>query len=342
MDQLSTHPYGTCAIDTAGAAWCWGSSNDGRLGNGSTASGTNTGTPSQVVGNHTFYTSANFAVSGYRVEYSSDNGSSWTLLTENTQDTATSYSASGLTIGEAYFFRVAALNTLGESDFVTTTSSVTLVGPALTATFGATASTTNGFTVQVSNYNADYAWTVTTTAGSANISNSGLVTVTGLTSGQSATVTVTATRTGYDNGSAQVNGSAIADTDGDGVTDDQEAINGTDPNKADTDGDGKNDGVEGTTDSDNDGTIDALESSVADTDNDGVPDERDSNNTSGDNDTDGDGVSNADEVAAGTDPMDSGSIPVTEPPMPVTTLPNFALLLLSLLLGLFGYRRLAH
>ena len=78
---------------------------------------------------------------------------------------------------------------------------------------------------------------------------------------------------------------------------------------------------------------------MTDTDNDGVPDEQDSNNTSGDNDTDGDGVSNADEVAAGTDPMDSGSIP---PPMPVTTLPTFALLLLSLLLGLFGYRRLAR
>ena len=81
---------------------------------------------------------------------------------------------------------------------------------------------------------------------------------------------------------------------------------------------------------------------MTDTDNDGVPDEQDSNNTSGDNDTDGDGVSNADEVAAGTDPMDSDSIPVTEPPMPVTTLPTFALLLLSLLLGLFGYRRLAR
>ena len=132
------------------------------------------------------------------------------------------------------------------------------------------------------------------------------------------------------------------DTDSDGVTDAQEAINGTDPTNADTDGDGKNDGAEGTTDSDNDGTIDALESSVTDTDNDGVPDESDSNNTSGDNDTDGDGVSNADEVAAGTDPMDSDSIPVTEPPMPVTTLPTFALLLLSLLLGLFGFRRLAH
>ena len=134
----------------------------------------------------------------------------------------------------------------------------------------------------------------------------------------------------------------VPDSDNDGVTDAQEAINGTDPNKADTDGDGKDDGAEGTTDSDNDGTIDALESSVTDTDNDGVPDEQDSNNTSGDNDTDGDGVSNADEVAAGTDPMDSDSIPTTEPPMPVTTLPTFALLLFSLLLGLFGYRRLAH
>ena len=343
MDQLSTHPYGTCAIDTAGTAWCWGSSDNGRLGNGSTASGANTGTPSQVVGNHTFYTSADFAVSGYRVEYSSDNGSSWTSLTGDTQSANTSYLASGLTLGEAYLFRVAALNQLGSSDFVTSTTSVTPIGAALSPTFGTPSSTADGFTVQVSNYNADYAWTVSTTAGSATISNSGLVTVTGLTSGQSATVTLNTTRTGYNNGSAQVSDSAlIADSDNDGVTDEQEGINGTDPNMADTDGDGKNDGAEGTTDSDNDGTIDALESSVTDTDNDGVPDESDSNNTSGDNDTDGDGVTNADEVAAGTDPMDSDSIPVTEPPMPVTTLPTFALLLLSLLLGLFGFRRLAH
>jgi hypothetical protein len=212
---------------------------------------------------------------------------------------------------------------------------------ALIPTFGTTASTADGFTVQISNYSTDYTWGKSTTAGSVSISSSGLITVTSLGPGESATVTVTTTRTGYNNGSAQVSGSAIIpDTDGDGVTNEQEGINGTDPAKADTDDDGKNDGAEGTTDSDNDGTIDALESSVTDTDNDGVPDERDSNNTSGNNDTDDDGVSNADEVAAGTDPMDSDSIPVTGPALPVTTLPTFALLLLSLLLGLFGYRRL--
>ena len=219
MDQLSTHPYGTCAIDTGGTAWCWGSSDNGRLGNGSTASGANTGTPSQVVGNHTFYTSADFVVSGYRVEYSSDNGSTWTLLTENTQDTGTSYLASGLIIGEAYLFRVAALNALGESDLVTTTTSVTPVGAALTPTFDSPTSTADGFTVQISNYSTDYTWGNSTTAGAVSISSSGLVTVTGLASGQSTTLTITTTRAGYNSDSAQISGSAIADSDGDGVND---------------------------------------------------------------------------------------------------------------------------
>ena len=69
-------------------------------------------------------------------------------------------------------------------------------------------STADGFAVQVSNYDAAYTWAVSTDEGSATISNTGLVTVTGLTPGQSATVTVTTTRTGYANGTVAATGSA--------------------------------------------------------------------------------------------------------------------------------------
>ena len=72
-------------------------------------------------------------------------------------------------------------------------------------------------------------WVKSATAGTVSISSSGLITVTGLTSGQSATVTVTTTRTGYDNGSSQVSGSAIADSDGDGINDDNDAIPYSEP-----------------------------------------------------------------------------------------------------------------
>ncbi|MFC4721882.1 gliding motility-associated C-terminal domain-containing protein, partial [Geojedonia litorea] len=81
--------------------------------------------------------------------------------------------------------------------------------------------------------------------------------------------------------------------------------NGTDPLNADSDGDGINDGAEGTTDTDGDGTIDALESNTADADNDGVVDQYDADDSDPNNDTDGDGISNTLELLEGSDPMDS-------------------------------------
>ena len=70
----------------------------------------------------------------------------------------------------------------------------------------------DGFTLQVSNYDADYTWAANSTAGAVSISESGLLTVTGLTPGQSATVTVqTARGSGYVPGSAGVSGSSIAE-----------------------------------------------------------------------------------------------------------------------------------
>ena len=89
-----------------------------------------------------------------------------------------------------------------------TTASSAIDQPALIPTFGSSSSLDSGFTVQVSNYDSAYSWSAISSLGSASINGAGLVTVSGLTSGQSATVTVTTTRSGYDTGSAMVAGTA--------------------------------------------------------------------------------------------------------------------------------------
>jgi hypothetical protein len=108
------------------------------------------------------------------------------------------------------------------------------------------------------------------------------------------------------------------DADGDGLTDDQEAALGTDPNNPDTDGDGLTDGDEvgrGTNpllaDSDGDGLSDGDEVGrgtnplVADSDGDGLTDgdevARGTNPLVADSDADG--LSDGDEVARGTNPL---------------------------------------
>ena len=81
-----------------------------------------------------------------------------------------------------------------------------LVG--LTPNFGSPSSRTNGFTVQITNYDSAYTWSQTTSRGSVTRNSSGLLTVSGLSAGQSATVTVTTTRSGYSDGSNTVTGQA--------------------------------------------------------------------------------------------------------------------------------------
>ncbi|MCB0554124.1 MAG: hypothetical protein KDD02_11275, partial [Phaeodactylibacter sp.] len=111
------------------------------------------------------------------------------------------------------------------------------------------------------------------------------------------------------------------DRDSDGLTNDEEATAGTDPDNPDTDGDGENDGpeiggdVNNPLDGDNDGIIDALDSSIVDTDSDGVNDETDPANTdpcvpntfAGACDQDNDGLTNAEELTAGTGPSNPDS-----------------------------------
>jgi hypothetical protein len=74
---------------------------------------------------------------------------------------------------------------------------------ALVPTFGITTASSTGFTVQISNYSSDYIWSATATAGGAvAISNTGLITVSGLSPATTSTVTVTSLRAGYANGRA--------------------------------------------------------------------------------------------------------------------------------------------
>ena len=86
---------------------------------------------------------------------------------------------------------------------------------------------------------------------------------------------------------------------------------------SDTDGDGKTDGEEGIIDTDGDGVIDALESSILDSDGDGVSDERDIGNNDYYSDSDGDGYKDweesEDQIRTGwldmIDPLDKSKFP---------------------------------
>src|SRR5207244_711460 len=50
------------------------------------------------------------AITGYKIERSTDDGSTWTTLVGNTRDTATTYSEGGLPHTTTYPYRVSAIN----------------------------------------------------------------------------------------------------------------------------------------------------------------------------------------------------------------------------------------
>jgi gliding motility-associated-like protein len=183
-----------------------------------------------------------------------------------------------------------------------------------------------GSTIQLSHPVAGGTWSSSST-GVATVSSTGLVT--GVTAG-----TTTITYTVCSNSTTKVITVLVSDSDGDGVLDNQEVLDGTSPtnscdfvvahrtlapstawNNADCDNDGIPNEIEGIVDTDNDGTpdfrdldsdndgiTDAIEkgngTTPRDTDNDGTPDYRDL-------DSDNDGITDAIEKGNGTTPRDT-------------------------------------
>ncbi len=82
--------------------------------------------------------------------------------------------------------------------------------PSLTPAFGTPTRTADGFTVQITNYDAAFTWSGTATAsGSVAINGSGLVTVTGVAAGTSSRATIKTVRTGYADDSAKVTATSL-------------------------------------------------------------------------------------------------------------------------------------
>jgi uncharacterized repeat protein (TIGR02543 family) len=94
-------------------------------------------------------------------------------------------------------------------DTGTASTAGTSLNAALTPTFATPYVTTNGFTAAITNFDANYTWYVGTSAGSARIEN-GSVIVTGTTFSASVIETVTASRSNFVTGSANLSVTTLA------------------------------------------------------------------------------------------------------------------------------------
>ena len=200
ISAISAGYYGGYVLDTEGRAYSWGSyfTSRGLLGDGGVADGT---LPvavktSGVLAGISISALATGPASQHRLAIGSDNKLySWGRGLDGRI-------GDGFEVDRNQPVAVAFSGALSDLSFSS-------LEAALTPTFATPTQTSDGFTVQVSNYDANFTWNVSASVGTAAIGGSGLITVTGLSAGASSTVTVQTTRTGYTAGSSIVASSAL-------------------------------------------------------------------------------------------------------------------------------------
>jgi uncharacterized repeat protein (TIGR02543 family) len=173
-------------------------------------------------------TFSNVSKTSFQMDWSSTGASSYDVNVYNAttavsltgyplnNTTTTSATITGLSAGTNYGVEVWARNSGGLS-FGNFTSRRTLF-TELIPTFGTDTRNTDGFSSSVNNYDSNYSFTLSTNSGTvtptsfSGTGTSKAFTVSGLTAGSSATVTVQTTRTDYASGSATRTNSALPET----------------------------------------------------------------------------------------------------------------------------------
>jgi hypothetical protein len=83
-------------------------------------------------------------------------------------------------------------------------------GPPLSPRFGAVTQANDGYSVQVENYDPTFNWALRASQGKVAISNTGLITVSGITNNVEVTVYLVVSKLGYVDLNLQYKGSSIA------------------------------------------------------------------------------------------------------------------------------------